>query len=184
MKTATRNKKFNAATASEKRVMIAKDVIFMILAKKFKPKQGRFIVIKFAKNKIPSDNTEVCEIVSDDAQINCQCCAFGAMMMSEIRHNDNLTVDDAGGVSVYSKTIEIEHMDKGDRLKKYFSKPQLKLIEIAFERGKGYYNPCWTGDFNATERRAENMFTEDSKPTFRMRTIMENIVANGGKFVV
>lgn len=182
----TRNAKFKAADKAQKRILIAKDVLAQLSARKFRPKQGAFVRMTF--RKAPESGTQVCNLIEDSApRVNCQACALGAMMLSEIRHTNALKVksveDGEGG-------IYFERDDQGDRLGKYFSTTQLRLVEIAFERGVGYYrdeedHSIWGGtSFSIREKRAKAMFPLSKSPAKRMRAIMENIIANGGKFVI
>lgn len=164
--------------------MIAKDVLAQLDAKRFKPKTGAFVRMTFRKE--PDGETQICKIIGDGAPpVNCQACALGAMMMAEIRHTNAIKVNacDDGEGGVY-----IDRGHEGDRLDSYFSKSQLRLIEIAFERGGGYYRESsifgTSTVFTKTDKRAQVLFSKASSANKRMRAIMENIVANGGKFVV
>lgn len=190
MKTAylKRNAAFKSATKEQRRVMIAKDVLAQLKAKKIIARRGRWLVIP-VKKSTPQD-AQVCDVAD---KVTCSCCALGSMMLSEIRHNDAVTIGDADrdgrdwGYGMEKNRVELWHKDSevyqstarnGDRLRRYFTKAQLQLIEIAFESGDGNYSA-----FSRTEERAAKLFTTKDGPDYRMRKIMENIIANNGKFI-
>lgn len=179
MNTKTRNAKFTAATKAQKRVMIAKDVLALMKAKKIRPRYGSFVSADLPK--ATASATQICDVFADKAKpIDCRCCALGAMMVSEIRHMDAITLGDVGDSEPTQFGIWIDRASKGDRLENYFSTSQLETIEIAFERGGGYYQVY--SQSPRGKRVAAEMFDEDDRPDKRMTEIMRNIVANNGTF--
>lgn len=164
----TRNAKFKAASATQKRMMIAEDVLDQLSAKKIKAAHRGWALMTFDTPQNPKQ--EVCNVM-DKAQ--CTCCALGAMMLSEVRINDKLklgTLLDDDGLGL---EFRMYHGADEDRLCDYFEDAQIRLIESAYERG--------TGRYDGTERSVS--FGERYKtPELRLRAIMENIVANNGTF--
>jgi hypothetical protein len=65
-----------------------------------------------------------------------------------------------------------------DYLTSYFSPEQIGLIELAFERGDGWYPADTTDDDNAVEFGERYQYN-----TNRMKAIMQNIINNNGTFV-
>ncbi len=71
-----RNAIFKRASAAQKRVLIAKDVIAQIAAKKYKAKKLTWARIKGAKKA--GGEEQVCSIL-DKKDVSCNCCALGGM---------------------------------------------------------------------------------------------------------
>jgi hypothetical protein len=174
-----RNAAFKAATKAEKRVLIAKDVLAQLKAEKIVPSPGDWVRMYVAT--VPDGSLDVCTITENPVKkgVECHCCGLGALMLSEIRHTNELTVGDLRVCRPYSAapvSVVIGRGDSGDRLEKYFSSGHLQLIEIAFEEGRGAHSVFTSQDYEA------KMFALGKKPEERLRLIMKNIVKNGGTF--
>jgi len=186
-----KNAKFKKATAAEKRIMIAKDVIAALEQKTIRSQNGvwcesedplfdRETMISYYDGNDTINNTEISATIKN---VKCNVCALGALFVCGVRRFNKITFGDLEGIhgSLYDRSGETasgsfdqDHLDYF--LKSYFSKSQLALIEIAFEKGKGGYHA------NSTkELLAMNMFKGNSKN--RMIGIMKNIIKNKGQLV-
>lgn len=158
-----KNEIFRAATKSEKRVMIAKDVLEQLKLKRIKAKGGAYVefpnsvgIINDVKNK----TKQVCELLEEN---RCECCAFGSMIISDILINDKVECGEikASGFLIVGET----------RLRKYFSYDHLRLIERTFEGWECIGSPS---------RKFHDKYTDDTK---RLIAIMKNIIKNKGTFI-
>lgn len=137
------------------RIAIAKDVL----------KQMRYWEVEttyFYSTKITQPYSNLQTQLLTLPKKSCHVCALGACFLSYVRLYDEVKTDNYGGVMwpVIQST-----------LLKYFELDQLNLIEAAFE--------LWF-KFNIDFNNAYWM----EEPVFRLRKIMQNIVANKGDFVV
>jgi hypothetical protein len=179
------NEYFNSLTPAQKRVAIAKDVIEQVKAEKY-----------FARNRTYIDfyNKLEGEIQSNFNKVKCECCALGAMFLSDVKYTNQCTFEQAKSTSF--------SFDEENRLRNYFDVEQLILIEAAFE--------CWSSDrlldydehtsgqirdgfgydlvmsnLSITEDDLDNAANFGNKyddSSERLIKIMENIVKNKGKF--
>jgi hypothetical protein len=182
-----RNKIFAAATPEQKRVLIAKDVIEQIKAKRFKPTSGTWVRPKMKNGRYIEveerfDGEEsVRELFIGKKIPACDCCALGAMFMSCTTYNEGTTVDyfsvetDWG----FEERVLKEKLSNG--LTDFFTPDQLQLIEIAFEGGDGAFTADEDDDLIA--QKAALWYEDMSRDDKRMVAIMENIIANNGTFV-
>lgn len=167
-----RNKAFNNASAEEKRVLIAKDVLKQVGKGRIVPTSGSWVYIPdtFVAEDASFQEEFLKESKSDIK--TCECCALGSMVVSCTLFKNDASIDDVeDGASPGGKVFN-------KNLKPFFSKYQLKLIEIAFETGYGYYTPMTDTEFAA--ERFGHKFKEDDK---RLIAIMKNIIKNKGTFI-
>jgi len=208
---ATRETIFKKASLTQKRVLIAKDVIAQIKAKKIKPESGTFVQVEKVKGWMPASEAEefysaynyafnkISALEGDDADVRqlylenkiqqCSCCALGGMFMSCTLYNNNTTLENLGyagddiGNALY-KGSEPGSLSNG--LDKFFSVAQLRLIEQTFEGDNGVVNSGSddeTGEeFNKFSPKSEAFYTKYKKPKDRLIAIMQNIVKNNGTF--
>ena len=174
------NEYFNSLTPAKKRVAIAKDVIANINAKKYVACMGSYV-------NIYNTNLDSQSLQKVLPQVTCSVCALGAMFVSDVKFNNNFNVGD-------STTSKIDN-----QLSKYFSKGQLALIEIAFERfdtiydddeeelriENGYYSHISLKKLKITEddvSSAIKFYNKFDTSEETLIAIMENIIKNKGKF--
>lgn len=192
------NAAFEKASPAKKRVMLAKDVVAAIDARRIRPLEGIYT------NEISNDSDEdrarhndavercfpdqpaVMTLYGDD----CMVCAKGALFVARL--------DRLNGI----KLGDLPAHDPSDHLREYFSQLQLDLVESAFEcaynlRNLTVYKNSRAGDyspeaaslsdsaFEELERKALE-YCEGARgteaPEKRLRMIMMNIIANGGTF--
>ena len=203
-----RNEIFKNATPAEKRVLIAKDVLALIKAKKITPASGTWVEFYTKSEYLAVEDKSFREAVFDGEIETCDCCALGSIMTSCTLFKNKITIGDAMDREALSFDA-ISHDFVADKLglQKLFGKKQLALIEIAFEQGAGFYSVDYTltriklGDITKKEAVQElREETEISDITLdevekaykfgskyndedkRLVAIMKNIVKNKGTF--
>ena len=78
--------------------------------------------------------------------------------------------------------VSIEYEDHGYRLDKIFSPAQQRLMEYAFEGGRGYFD---SDDIPANQiPKLDSFYLKYPDETDRLRAILKNVIKNNGKFVV
>lgn len=183
---AKRNRAFAAADPAGKRVLIAKDVIAQIRAKRFKAKSNRWVTL-LEKDNTPIDPHALEHDLGGDAPLRelflkqtipaCDCCALGAMFMSCTLYNNKTTIDNFNHeLAWFEELVETRRFSNG--LTSFFSSSQLELIEAAFEGNLG----AFTAPANKLDA-VESWFAWFPNPKQRMLKIMQNIIDNNGTFV-
>jgi hypothetical protein len=203
---------FKKATVTQKRVLIAKDVIAQIKAKKIKPESGTFVSVEkvkgfmsstaaekrtgawnYAMSKLSNSegsDADVRKLYLENKLQQCSCCALGGLFMSCTLYNNNTTVENLSFAGE-----DLGDLLVGDRgysgrlpngLDKFFSLAQLRLIEQTFEGDNGAVNSgvdCATGEvFDKFPPRAAAFYDKYKKPKDRLIAIMQNIIDNNGTF--
>lgn len=182
---ARRNRIFQAATKAEKRVLIAKDVIAQIRAKRLRAKSRAWIIPENLDTPaaLPFDafydkDASVQKLFLSKEMAPCNCCALGGLFMSCTLYNNKTTVQELDqAADDLGRMIEADGPSNG--LTKFFSRDQLQLIEYAFEGGDGYFND-WGLSGGAVENAYANYNHIDDEK--RLIAIMENIIENKGTF--
>lgn len=118
------NTAYRKASPARRRVMIAKDALGQIKARKFVPVSGLYV-------KAPNCYVDPFEplqpvLLSPDAPV-CDCCAKGAIFLSYVRLANNHT----------GSPHWIAHSDLIRTIGKQWPRPNLNLIERYFEDGDG-----------------------------------------------
>ena len=202
---------FKKATPAQKRVLIAKDVIAQIKAKKIKPEQGSFVMVEKVKGCISSteaadrhgaynyainklsvsegSDADVRKLYLENKIQQCSCCALGGMFMSCTLYNNNTTLEglcysgDDIGNALYKRNPD-SNIPNG--LDKFFSVTQLRLIEQTFEGNNGVVASGEADDnggtFDKFSPKAEAFYNKYKKPKDRLIAIMQNIIDNDGTF--
>lgn len=171
------NKKFSRMSPAEKRVCVARDVLAQLKAKKILAKSRLWARRHDSHNELLSEgdadeSTELRDVLPKIEQ--CDACALGSIFLCAVNRADKLTVGDAGG-GRYGLTIFFSYIDT--YLEKFFSAGQLRLIEIAYECGRGQFNADTPEQVTAANCY-KGLGLEE-----RMGAIMKNIIKNKGQFV-
>lgn len=185
-KSQPKSKPFSKLSKSEKRVVIAKDVIQQIKVGKYLAETGGYIDGIFFKkqDKMDSSKMEDMDIKKNFGKIRqCTVCAMGACLMSITKFQNKLTFGDVGsGVSDMSNT-------KVTKLfKSLFSDIQLHLIEKAFEGtdtvtlSSELFGLDEDNFSEQVERCDRNFYSEYGTDSERLIAIMRNIIKNKGTF--
>lgn len=170
--------------SAQLRIALAKDVIASLETERIISKSGSWVQIEsdesicgFNTSISGSDDTQIQDIINNK---KCQVCALGALFIESIRRFDSLTIGDLeDGYSVGCYDIT-EYLDN------IFDEYQLKLIEVAYERGDGGFSVRW--DFRDKEDREEAERAIEFGKTIdddreRLIAIMNNIIKNYGDFI-
>lgn len=205
---AKREKIFKAANNAEKRVLIAKDVIAQIKAKKIKPFQGMFVRFReescigprgceptVGSMQIAAD-ADARELLLTNKISQCTCCALGSMFVSCTLYNNHTSAKDLQRcdwsiANWLDRSVQEEDDDTDGEpirngLNKFFSLTQLRLIEQTFEANEGYIR---SNDEDETGRAYPKFKKEQyefcqkyRRMDTRLVAIMRNIVRNKGTF--
>jgi len=163
-------------TKPEKRVLIAKDVIKLIKAKKIAIKTGNY----FQTGSINPHAHEQLNKVLPKIK-NCEVCALGGLFYSYVSKYNNYEIGGGGLIHMNNKDNEMR-----DLLNDIFSKKQLNLIECAFEEDDVNSHCMWSlcSDeiiIRAEAYRSNHDLYDDDKALIH---IMKNIISNKGVFKV
>ena len=149
------------------RVAVAKDVLKQLGENKIKPVRGMFVEWEGGRDLVLGKELQP----QMDKMGNCRVCNLGALFLSTVRLDDKF---------ICASTWHAGEFDVIPRLRKLFDPRQLELLELAFERGKGWAS---LRSVDAEGQAASRMFPRAALKT-RIRSCMENIIKNGGTFVV
>lgn len=187
------NEIFKSASAGEKRVIIAKDALHQIVAGRFLVKRGNFFSVKHIKYrrgiwgtlKLENPHESFQQAFLNEPKIKCQGCALGAIFASTTIINNNSTIEETidQGSSIGEMVYYEEKFSNG--LNRFFTRRQLKLIEICFENDHGYFKSYACGDINEKESDKAILFIKNNRrktATERLIIILNNIIANKGTF--
>lgn len=186
------NYRFNKMAPNRKRVRIAKDVIEQLDAKKLIAKHGTYLQLSsiaakkkydiryfswpdFEDKKSKIAETQISEVVSANS---CKVCAIGAVFASAVKRANHCTIgdmnSDADGLN--------DDIFMRSYLKSWFSREQLALMEIAFDRTDQSIDGDASGADDDVLDAAYN-FASKQTAGGRLRAIMQNIIDNDGEFV-
>jgi hypothetical protein len=173
------NAAFEKMTPSEKRVAIARDVIAQLAAERLVAVPGIWLDFNVTDNE-PDQDPELQTILKSTDQ--CEGCALGGMFMCAVERANKLKLSELDEPD----TGTASQSDVFSYMRKFFSREQLNLIEVCFEQGNGAGNVGSDAHDQAMVFFGEAEYEGDCSASAndRMRLIMENIVANNGKFVV
>lgn len=173
---------FEDISPAGKRVMIAKDVINKLKTKQFVAEAQTWLAqidgSEFITNKDLKESRQLKSIIGDLTKPDdpsCQACALGGCFMAAVDLFNDIKANDVTDGAVDGLWIET----MSGYLNKFFDNDQLRLIEMAFEFGKGGFAPN-----NDEEQCASSMYWNAKDPETRMIGIMGNIIENNGQFVV
>ena len=174
----TKTMKTKQLTKPEKRVLIAKDVIKLIKAKKIVIQGGRYFQVGSRGRYIGKQLKDILPKIP-----KCQVCALGGLFYSYVSKYNNYEIDDEGLININEKDDEMRGL-----LNDIFSKNQLYLIECAFEQSDIEANCRWKYSFDTITRAEEyrdkhnlSGYKDDDKALIH---IMKNIISNKGLFKV
>lgn len=158
------NKKYNKATPAQRRVMIAKDALKQLGAKRIKAACGTYVNVYNLQREAQVESTEQLQRLLHNPNLTSQChvCARGALLLSAVMYrNDCFVYEDSATPS------ESEYI-------KEFSESQQDMIEAAFEEWTGNPGGKWSAKFLTGE--------ECSNDQKRLELILKNIIRNKGTF--
>lgn len=168
-----RERRFKRMSKARKRVAIARDVIEQIRIRKIVPEEKTWVNVCEWKNGRPEGEDLRQALIKAK---ECSACALGAIFVCSVFR------DPGERVSGISNTYYYEHEVGGaddihNKLRKYFTNKQLRMIELAFEEGNG-----WAFTEDSRDEDAVRFGMQFSSPAHRMEAIMNNIIDNNGTF--
>jgi hypothetical protein len=169
------NKTFASLNEAERRVLIAEDVLKQIEVGAYRPLKG-FYINDFTVTRVNTRTKSIQKLFDD---IECQCCALGACLLSTTKYKNKLVVDDV--IELRSKS------GAWKLLKDVFTSKQLLMIEYAFEGrfgGDRVGEDCFKDELSFPEEKECVEFGRNyvnSRP--RLIAIMKNIIENKGEFI-
>jgi hypothetical protein len=193
-------------TPAQRRVLIAKDVIAQLNSKKIVAKSNYYVQIYENRDGLLTDlftsESQLCDVFKEKS-VTCQVCARGAMFVAAVTRFNDLKIGPKADYILGQ--LDVPQSFVASYEENFFEPQQLGLIESVFET---------TQHVNEAGRRIESqiqflreneglffsdsfynllrkygatlcLFADDNKaPEIRMRSIMNNIIRNGGDFVL
>lgn len=158
---AKRNLQFVKASAAQKRVIIAQDVIRALESRQLMAESGTYI-----------DNVR---LTDDDKIESCTVCALGAVFVCSVQRDQEVldtgeTLSDLADYCTSPNAMRAQ-------LEPYFGDEQLRLIESAFEG-----DDFGAATTSAKTERAIKYFNRTGDDDKRLIKIMKNVIANNGTF--
>lgn len=156
------------------RVAIAKDVIAQIEREIYFPAKGRYVK-SIDPLHLPdrAENRDMQEVLINNP--TCRVCALGGLLCSTIRKYNNFPVKNWNNDYSYTDFPV-------DYLLKYFTRIELAEIECAFECHStglsNFYDPSLMSD------ACKYGCSLSPNTNERLIQIMQNIIDNGGRFVI
>jgi hypothetical protein len=170
----TSNKRYEAATPEQKRVIVAKDALTRIELEMINPSHG-FVL------KIPGVDPD--DFVNKKVfnHYNCQACAKGALLVSFVGRFNKFHSPLHNASATYAS--ETGHQ----KLNELFIYDQLALIEYAFEGEFYLYGHTLDPETIARTRKWRNKITVGALvsegPMLLLKAICKNIIRNKGTFI-
>lgn len=170
-----RERQFRTASAAKKRVLIAKDVLAQLQARRIQT--GRVSWIERLTLPENTENLELREVLRSAPA--CSACALGALLLCTVRMHDAIEVDDLFDCG------DVNEVTLFSYLRDFFSSVQLRLIEATYEQGSGYVPWDDVGEDVTRDEiaRAQRFSRQYRGKGARLRAIMENLIKNKGTFV-
>ncbi len=162
-------KRFARLSPATQRVKIAEDVLAVIAVKKNRYTVGKGYYCHTINTPDLSTISESDQLrkVLPKLQKNCEVCAMGALFLSHVRINNEITVGEANSHILSDGSFGIGDWTMEDKMAEYFSPDQLREVETAFE-GFSISGQPWLHKY------PENIA--------RLRAICRNIIRNKGDF--
>lgn len=172
-----RNYRFNKLTKNQQRVRIAKDVIQQLDSKKLIATQGTYFETKIDQSQI---NQQLNRLIENKT---CKVCAIGSVFAATVKRANDCAANEMESMFRLYDKYEADNRKIRKYLKKWFNADQLALMETAFE------GQCITANsmlLKADIRyKAYKLFNDlKGNADSILRTIMQNIIDNNGKFIL
>ena len=149
---------FHKLSPAEKRVAIAKDALLQLRSEALIARCGTYVYPSGIKYPAPSQ--ELSEQLPNLGQ--CYVCARGALFLSAVRKGNNFKT----GSFIGEPTQVLKPLEK-----RYWSRPQIKKIEAAFEGFAGF------------KSKTCKFFDKYDNAHDRLVAILKNIIKNNGTFI-
>ena len=159
---------------NEKAVAVAKDVLKHLKALRIA--QGYYI----NGDALPVMEGDLKDNL-DTVQKKCRVCLLGACVLSKARLYDNVPLEELLFDSDAGKSLSADEDDTRSILQDVFDPEQMDLMEAAFEKTTCLAEDCT--DY-ALLVQAVDFGNRYEDRYDRVKAVMENIIANNGKFIV
>lgn len=180
------NAAFKKMSKAQQRVVGAQDVLRWLANGRLKAQRGKWLLLS-RRNIATSEGFWTQGLRDGDMrdallkETTCQGCALGSLLACMVARVDKLPIKDAFYASSLGHSkVMVSRDPVFSYLQKFFSIDQLRLMEVAFERGGGdvYCD-------NSAQRLAARIFGKRyHSSAARLRAIMRNVVRNKGTFVL
>ncbi len=170
--------KFKEVSASEKRILIAKDVIRHVKTEEYRIRKGVYLDLPKKLFSATNANRKIQSLFGKIE--SCRVCALGSIFMSKCNIAD-------GQLLGYNDMYSGDYGFFYNTLGKYFSLSQLMLIEAAFETDLSInsLDKFYSDQEKVSHKKmdAAVAFGEKyNKASIRLEAIMENLIKNKGTF--
>ena len=177
------NELFNQLSSNDKRVQIAKDCLIRLTSNQFNMKGGNFFKTDAFQLNYDTGLDDGAWKFDVQKEINkpemeCTVCAKGGLFLSYVGRVNNVCV-----IPNINNIGDSNH----EKLLELFSSRQLAMIEFAFEGSQCLHKDENGFEIEFTDDELEkllNFYLKDTSDTDTMIAICNNIIENGGEFVL
>jgi hypothetical protein len=181
------SKQFDNLTKAEQRIAIINDVLYQIDARRYNPHTNVWVRFSYGEIRGINGDIQLRDAFKKELLVECDVCATGSLLMSLILFKNDVKMEDLtcgtglqyANRQSWQRNAKIDVTKVGKRLHKYFTPNQLRLIEIAFEGGTGFFNYDRS---SLNDRKAVNFGENYRHASERLIAIMENMLDNDGIF--
>lgn len=159
-------------TKAEERVVIAKDIIAALRARRFAAEFNTYVdekSLKRTRATKKNSDAQTLLVAAEIANRPCRVCARGAVVVAMVRRHDRLEVPIGVPVQEYLDDIA-SGWAESDYVEQLFATSQFRNMEYAFDGGGSDSDPEWADAY--------------PDPDDRLDAIMRNVVENDGAFLI
>lgn len=158
---------------NEKAVAVAKDVLKHLDA--MKVKDGHYFELITNERKVRDLEGDLQEH-AEEVQANCQVCLLGACVLSKARLYDAVSMEAFRDMEIYCSDDDVR-----DTLADIFDIDTINCMEAAFEGESFSWMRPTSYRLILEAMKFGNQFADRKEC---VRAVMENIIANNGRFIV
>lgn len=166
---------FNALPKNEQKVLIAKDVIAQVLAKKYVAKQNQYIEVKMKGKTYQSPSSYQVENLDIQKALpeieKCRVCAIGSCILSIAKFKNSLIFREVSNTQM----VQTETSKARNKIGTVFNKSELAKMEAIFENGKSYMYYLSDNE----KQTCAKIYSKYKSQEKRLLGIMEHIVEHG-----
>jgi len=175
----------------QKRLAIAHDVLAQLDQHKLTVEAGTFFDLRLSSIDLIKGGENLQKVLQEAQKPSCNVCALGALFVSMVGIHNEFYLD-KGTYSKHSvyEELNVRIVPALPYLAQFFSRAQLRMIEIAFERGRGFFAViAEDGDcppvqaLEIDEGDAVLFGAAYQLPDARLKAIFRNIIDNKGMFI-
>ena len=172
-----KQKKWDAASRAQRRVMVAEDVLAQVKLGEIKVTSGTYLSVnqEFAGGLCQDD--ALYDVINETRK--CKACAIGSVFYSKITNYGYCSKDHKmSAMNRGSDGIEMFETNMVDIMADAFTEKELRTLEYAFE-GYNYGGIEFSEDDGDILRKYHHKHASDKA---RLKAIMKNIIKNKGDF--